>query len=329
MGIKSSGSKKSILTPFDLLGNDEVALTKAFAYLLGKEFNVFREFLNFIIPKNANGVKQRITKKLFKEAEIYTEKTNDKGRTDIEIKIGNNFHIILEAKIGKNKIVHQINQYNTTFNQRSENKLLVLTTQEKETISNLDPNVKVVKTSWFEICELFNKNKFTDNILVQDFLKFIMRNYRMNNQKEILVQDLSVNNEINCFKNHNIYRRDQTYGTPLYFAPYFTRKAGQDEGEGISYLSKILGILTFIPAQHGNIDTDLERFSDNEEVRCRWVRGVDFTTETITTYYFLDNPVKLRKPLLKDNANTTNWLSPTIPKNRCVTFEEFVRRMNS
>jgi len=37
MIIKSQGYSKSILNKFDLLGNDENALSKAFTFMLGKE----------------------------------------------------------------------------------------------------------------------------------------------------------------------------------------------------------------------------------------------------------------------------------------------------
>ncbi len=49
------------------------------------------------------------------------------------------------------------------------------------------------------------------------------------------------------------------------------------------------------------------------------------------TRTFLDDPVKLDRPLLKDGGNKKGrgkgWIAAMIPKNRCVTFEEFTRRM--
>ena len=63
----------------------------------------------------------------------------------------------------------------------------------------------------------------------------------------LLVQDIGNNNEIKRFRDFQVYRRDVVFGSPLYFAPYFTKNAGQKEGEGICYLSKILGILSLNP----------------------------------------------------------------------------------
>jgi hypothetical protein len=50
------------------------------------------------------------------------------------------------------------------------------------------------------------------------------------------------------------------------------------------------------------------------------------------TFYFLDNSVRIPKPLEKDGTilkgRGKNWIAAMIPKNRCVTFSEFVKRMN-
>ena len=62
----------------------------------------------------------------------------------------------------------------------------------------------------------------------------------MKKQKEILVQDVG-NEEDDRFTNFYVYRRDKISGTPLYFAPYFTKSSNQPEG--ISHLSKVLGQL--------------------------------------------------------------------------------------
>ena len=54
-------------------------------------------------------------------------------------------------------------------------------------------------------------------------------------------------------------------------------------------------------------------------------------SKEISTYYFLDDPVALGTPLLKDGGNKKgrgkNWVAAMIPKNRCVTFQEFTRRV--
>ena len=157
----------------------------------------------------------------------------------------------------------------------------------------------------------------------------------MNEQKEILIKDLSDSLELERYKKYQLYSRDQTFGTPLYFAPYFTRNAKQPEGEGIAYLSKILGVLTLIPNEIENFEIDLRRFINDDNIVKIWIHGVKLNSENLTepyTYYFLDKPVKLNKNLLKDggieNGRGKNWIAAFIPKNRCVTFDEFVKRMN-
>lgn len=43
------------------------------------------------------------------------------------------------------------------------------------------------------------------------------------------------------------------------------------------------------------------------------------------TYYFLSKPIKLKKPLLKDNnKNSKDWIGPQIPKNRNIKLVALV-----
>ncbi len=153
----------------------------------------------------------------------------------------------------------------------------------------------------------------------------------MRDQKEVLVQDLSKPSEIKRYKNNNIYRRDMTFGTPLYFAPYFTRAASQPEG--ITYLSKVLGVLTVLPQDIANFEDELLLYANNDSgLVKKWLAGIDTgTSKESSTYYFLADPVQLSKPLLKDGGRKKGrgkgWIAAMIPKNRCVTFEEFTRRI--
>ena len=83
------------------------------------------------------------------------------------------------------------------------------------------------------------------------------------NTKEILIQDLSDETEIERY-NYLVYRRDESYGPPLYFAPYFTKK--NKNGDGIKSLSKILGIITATPNEIENFVSRFEGFFDKEEL---------------------------------------------------------------
>ena len=329
MEIKKTGSPKSVISLFDLLGNDETALSKAFAFVLGKEKDAFKDFLKFI------GVSKRITDSSFRQVSITTEYSRNEGRTDIEIEIGSEIHIIIEAKVRKNRVRQQRTQYLTAFNESAKEKVLVFLTQERDSNKQIADDVKIINTSWLDVTGLYDQKKFIDNELVFQFLRYVSKNYKMNEQKEILIQDLSDKTELERYRQHNLYRRDQTFGTPLYFAPYFTRSANQSEGEGISYLSKILGVLTLVPNEIDNYEIDLRRFKNENEIVDKWIKGVKLNSTEITdtlTYYFLDEPVTINDNLLKDGGNKKgrgkNWIAAMIPKNRCVTFEEFVRRMN-
>lgn len=329
MIIKKAGSPQSTISIFDLLGNDETALSKAFAFVLSKEREALNDFLKFI------ELDKRVTKKSFREVNIVTEYSRNEGRTDIEIQVGHDIHVIIESKIRKNRVKSQRTQYLTSFNESTINKVLVFLTQERDSNKQIADDVRIINRSWQDIIFIYDQKKYFNNQLVFQFLSYLSKNYNMNEQNEILIQDLSDLQELERYKKYNVYRRDQTFGTPLYFAPYFTRKANQQEGEGISFISRVLGVLTLNPNEISDFEADLRRFKDNRDIVERWVQGVKLNSHEVQqplTYYFLDQPVKLKKNLLKDGGNKIgrgkNWIAAMIPKNRSVTFEEFVRQMN-
>ena len=213
-------------------------------------------------------------------------------------------------------------------------KILCFLTQINDFKKQVDEDVEIQNLGWMDIVGLFNNRHFQDNLVVRDFISFAVKGFKMRDQKEILIQDLGNKTEIDRFLKYHVYRRDVIFGSPLYFSPYFTRKANQPEGEGISYLSKILGILTLSPKNIDNFDQDLHKFTDNRKLVKKWIDGVNLTPETkgkTHTYFFLDEPLKLNAPLLKDGTNKKgrgkNWIAAMIPKNRCVTFSEFTRRL--
>ncbi|MCK4339629.1 MAG: hypothetical protein KAW87_06555 [Candidatus Cloacimonetes bacterium] len=328
MIIKKSGHPYSILNRFDLLGNDEEALSKAFAYIIGNNSKALFLFLHRI------GIPHKNTLNNFKEINIVTEKKRKEGRTDIEIKHTKSFHIIIESKIRDNKISKQRTQYLTSFDASCKRNILCFITQKRDTNKQMAENIQILHLSWFDIINLYDKREFFKDEIINDFLKYVTRNYKMNDQKEILIQDISNSKEIERFRNYRIYRRNQTFGSPLYFAPYFTKNANQPEGLGIKYLSKILGILTLSPRDIKNFECDLLRFCPDKQIVEKWIKGVSFNdndSDEIFTYYFLDEPMKLNKNLLKDGTinkgRGKGWISAMIPPNRCVTFKEFIKRL--
>lgn len=326
MKIKEKNLDQSPLNQFDLLGSDEMALSKAFAFLLGKESKVLYKFLHHI------GIKTKNTPNNFQSTSVEIEKFRTEGRTDIEIRQTDKFHVIVESKVGSNKIIGQRKQYLNSFDKNSnEKKALCFITGINDFNKEIIDNVKIHNLSWIEIGNLLNCQEFQGIELVQKFLSFVKKGYNMREQKEILVQDLGRKTEIKRYKDNQIYRRDVVFGSPLYFAPYFTRKSKQNEGEGIAYLSKILGILSLNPQDIDNYDDELIKFSGDKKLRKRWKKGVKIDTEKKTfTYFFLDKPLKLNDTLKKDSGKEKgtgkDWISAMIPKNRCVSFQEFIKR---
>ena len=332
MKIKEAGVNRSALNPFDLLGTDEVGLSKAFAYVMGREPAALYSFLRYI------GMKTQNTDRNFRATSIEVERVRDEGRTDIEIKQPGKFHVIIESKVKSNKVKQQRTQYLKSFDNERK-KVLCFITGVNDFNKEIHDDIEIQNLGWLEIIDLFGKKRFTNNNLIRDFLVFMRKGFNMREQKEILVQDLGNNKEIRRFLEFQVYRRDVVFGSPLYFSPYFTRLANRQEGEGIFYLSKILGVLSLKPESIDNFKDDLYKFSNNcEKSTNKWIEGVKSIkrandAERVFTYFFLDTPLKLRNPLKKDVARGkergVGWIGSQIPKNRCVSFLEFARRMSA
>lgn len=326
MIIKSADTVQSSLSFFDLLGKNETALAKAFAYLIAIDKDCYFEFLYFL------GIKQPYNDQNFFSADIKTEKDRDEGRTDIELVSKNDFHIIIECKVNTGKVIKQRTQYLKSFNPTAKQKILCFLTQERDTNKQFQKDIQIRNTSWLEIIELYSNKKFTHKPIISTFLKFATKNYSMRELKEILIQDLKDKIEIERFQNFGVYRRDQTFGTPIYFAPYFTRGATQQEG--ITNLSKIVGILTLTPNDIDTFRSDLEAFSQDKKQVDNWISGVKHgndNKDAIFTYYFLDTPLVFKSPLRKSQGNEKGtgkgWISKFVPKNRCVSFIDFIKHI--
>jgi len=326
MILKRPETHKTTFNLLDLLGSDEVALSKAFSFLLASDSDCYFQFLRFL------GVPIKNTLTNYKSATITTEKKRKEGRTDIELYQENKYHVIVECKIEKGKAIKQRTQYLTAFDNSAQTKVLCILTQERDTNKQIEKDVIIKNTSWLEIIELFNNKHFIQKPIVTDFLKFATKNYKMNELKEILIQDLSDKTEIKRFKEFRIYRRNQTFGTPIYFAPYFNRGSG--ETEGITNLSKILGILTFKPADIENYRSDLESFSNQSQTVDLWIKGISLGNDNkdfVYTYYLLDEPLTFKTPLKKDGGRQKgrgkNWIAAMIPPNRCVSFTDFIKHI--
>jgi hypothetical protein len=323
MDIKLNYYKRPVLNQFDLLGTKEVGLSKAFAYLMAKEPEVLIYFLHDI------GIK-RISRKNLSAVTIDIERERKEGRTDIEIALPGKFHAIVECKVGSNKIKEQRDQYIPSFEDgKKGQKVLCFLTQVKDFNKFPTDGITILYRGWLDILEMLDRKEFKKNKLVNDFIRFVIRGFKMKSQKEILIQDLSRPTEIKRFRDHRVYRRDPTLGSPLYFAPYFTKSAEQEEGVGIFYLSRVLGVLTVKSDDVKLYKDDLLEYSSRDKGTVEiWINGSfkNDHDEGERTYYFLAEPVLLNKPLLKGSANT-KWLHSQIPKNMCITFEDFTKSM--
>ena len=341
--ILKKGNTKTHLHYLDLLGDDELALSKGFAYLVSSDFKILNHFINKTIDKPL-----KINKHNFKNIEIKTEFKRDEGRTDIEIYLENEFLIIIECKIGKGKINKQAVQYDGSFNnyKNTHTKIIYFITNEIHSIVEINKEISKKYLTWNEILNYFEIDKFLDNKLVTDFLNFLNK-YTMNQTKEILIQDISDNTEVEIYFKNHVYRRNKTSGIPLYFAPYFTKKALEknptrtQKGEiekGILYLSKILGVITFNPFEENsnkfeNIKNKLITFSEDKNLVNKWIDSFKDKInkkdeKNIITFYFLcdeKDRIKLDYPLIKNED--TGWVSLQINKNKGITFKTFLEQI--
>lgn len=337
MILKHQNSNLSPYNYFDILGDDENALSKAFAYLLSANKDCFFKFLNLV----------GIRKKDYSKYQIEIQRKRNLGITDIEITDNEKIHIIVECKIKNGKVKEQRTQYNKEFNTKCEKKILCLLTEIHDSNYSSENKVEIITLSWRDIIDKFDNRDFSSNELVKNFLKFSERILKMDTQ-EILIRDLSEVKERERY-NYSVYRTGETYGAPLYFAPYFTEKL-KENGKvissskiyGITSLSKILGIITATPNEIGNFVSRFESFFDKEELSNKkdliekWKQGITIKHNTekeneLYTYYFLEEQFTFKKPLKKDGGRAKgrgkNWIAAMIPKNRCVSFTDFLKHI--
>ena len=352
MIIKYKNSSKCFLSQFDLIGNDEVALSKSFAFMLANSALALRIFINSIIPK-------LIQEKSFKNFQISVEENYNKiknRRTDIEIK-SDNIHIIVECKIGGNQVNEQFTQYIERFKDlngtgESKNKIMCFITQDRLSQIILKKGIKYKYFSWLEIYNIYEIEKNNDKY-IRNFLNFWQRRYEMNYIKEILIQDLGLYKiGLKRYFLYNTYQRDKTLGIPLYFSPHITNIGIKNLGKieelssvfnfinspGIWTISKVIKVLTFDPSENEQLsiakkELESEKIRLKNEIKnCdnllkKWIKGLtEIKEKGESTYYFLEDPIFLKKPLTKNNDN--GWINFIINKNRNVKFNDFIYQLN-
>ena len=286
MNIKN-GSKTAMF--FDLLGIKETSLCKAFAFTLAKEPAAF-----CAVMRDVFGIKYANWQHDKSEINLET-RYEDIGRTDIEIKFSN-YHIIIEAKVGQNSVSKEQNEkYKDCFKSyEGTNKILCFVTE------NLSPNrdlnlkdVKVVYRSWSDIVEVLERIAKNPKGLIRDFLYYYEGAYKMQHVKEVLVQDLGLKSEIERFENNHVYKCKPQVGTPLYFAPYFTKSAEGSRKDGIYCFAEVCGVVT---GKANEIPEDLlkafaKKYSDSkheqEDIIQKWKNGLNGCNNSEeNSYYF-------------------------------------------
>lgn len=330
MKLKHKNYDSTTLNRFDLLGNNEVGLAKSFAYLISCERNILYSFLRNI------GIAARNTESNYRETTIEIERHRDEGRTDIEIRQKNKFHVIVECKVGKNWIGRQRTQYLSAFNDSTakEKVMCFITQQEDWHWERRDENVAIYR-KWSDIIDLISDKEFNRSELAKEFIGYVAKGLNMRTQREILIQDVSAEGGgIGRFEKYRIYRNSTKPIAPQYFAPYYTKGSKHPNGAGISYLSKVLGVLPIKPKEFSSYMDELRSYAsysnDSEAILEKWCKGLKNSDqpEDKKSCYLLDEPVKLINPLEKaKRGEAKNWISDQIPPNLCVTFEEFTRRI--
>lgn len=325
MILKNTNANESPYNYFDILGNDENALSKAFSYLISIDKDCF--FIKLLGIKLSNSLLN------FSKFRIEIQRKREAGITDIETTDEEKIHIIVECKIKQGKVRRQITQYNKEFTKNC-GKYLCLLTEVYDSNIQMEGDVKVITLSWYDIITVFNTKDFLSKEIVVNFIKFAERNYKMNNIKEILIQGLSNDEEEKRYNDYCIYRRKLTFGSPLYFAPYFS-KMKYKNNYGIKSLSKILGIITATTSDIVNYVSEFEKFTDDKALIEKWKRGIKLNNtkkdQTLYTYYFLRKEMDFKSPLIKDGGiekgRGKNWIAANIPQNRCVNFSVFLKHI--
>lgn len=336
--IKPSGIVNSQKNFFYLFGEKETGLTKAFAYILGENPTLLFTFLKEL------GIPIRQSKSNYREIEISTESSSEEGRTDIEIKLAGYLHVIIEAKVKNNKIDKQNTQYLSKFNNEPDtpsHRVMCFISQIHEHKKKQTSNIVTKNISWIYIDRLIDEPLFLSDPIIRDFQLYLRRYFiTMKAQKEILIQDLSNAQEIQNYRDFNIYRRNVVFGSPLYFSPYFSRSSEQPEGEGASFISKVLGIISCKPAEIGSFEEELKSFCmekdepEQQQLIKKWKSGLEkYTEDKEYTFFFLDNPIKLPGKALKDSSSRNEkgrgkgWIASMISPNRCITFADLLSHL--
>ena len=148
--------------------------------------------------------------------------------------------------------------------------------------------------------------------------------------KNILIQDVGEQQEIDRFFQHNVYRRPQyprKDKTIDFFAPYFTAAAQQKiVVRGISCYAPIL---TRYSGQPSAVQKYISQHKSEFEIQFgsqlvhKWESGLQIADDSSEqTYYFLGEPIDIPNPILKETSGILR-LSPQLPGNMLKPMSDF------
>jgi len=235
---------------FFLIGNEEIGMTKSLAYMLRHNKNLLKSLMELLV------FPIRIDSNLFKKTtvavEVFSSRTRARGRTDIEIGLGNRAYIIIEAKIGSSfPKKAQLLMYATRLQPfAGKKRLVVLTEIEAQELmrTNLLPNAKdlglkreeLVYLTWDRLHQALYPNLDLNIGIHRQFEKYLED---MVLRHEILVAAAMDQRDFEYFMKHRFYwfrleppAIKKRHG---YLALYEGGKFGKRR-QGIRYIAKIL-----------------------------------------------------------------------------------------
>jgi len=227
---------------FSLIGSDENAVTKAFAFILDHDRHILRSFLKMLGLKYLSEKDLKCT-----QVEIQVITIGRKEITDLEIRFPDAFYVIVESKIGgRRPEAEQLRKYAERLNlMKNQEKRLVLLTENDESnwyshcfdskgkFCGLDKE-EYLLLEWDEVNDMIFQHllRSSKNALSKMVIEYLDGIFM---PEEILVVAVTSSQEFEILQKHHFYRFPVEGQFPkkraLYLAIYY---------KGIEHLAKII-----------------------------------------------------------------------------------------
>jgi hypothetical protein len=267
---------------FFLIGNDEVGMTKSLAYMLTHNKNLLKSLMELLVLPIR--IDSSLFKKIIVAVEVFSSRTRAQGRTDIEIRIGNQIYTIIEAKIGSSYPGKgQVLKYASRLKPfAGKKRLVVLTEIEAQELmrKKLLPNAKelglkreeLVYLTWDRLHQALYPNLDLNIEIHRQFEQYLEE---MVLTHEILVAAATDQRDFEYFMKHRFYWF--SFEPPAikkrhsYLALYEGGKFGKKR-QGIRYIAKILEY-QIVPWKDLFPPSDPKYDSKDENLYCKLVLG--------------------------------------------------------